>query len=383
MKVKVPDYFKDFKCIASECEDTCCANWSIVIDEETNSFYQSVKGDFGKILRSKIVKDENGDNIFVMNNCNCSFLNDKKMCDIYTNLGEEHLCYTCRQYPRYTEEFLDLKEQGISLSCPEAARIILRDSRKIKFDIKDVENTYEIEDDTDKEILHDFFSTREILFDIIETKNIDLNTKMALALNFIKMVQDKIDLGDMDEIKEVVNLYKDINFRDNTIKKLKNRKSVFNSHKKLQEYFKVYKDLKHIYSENPLGIDSALIHLNNEDLYVSKREEFMKLYKEGLYKFENIFTYFIYRYFMKAIFDYDMSAKIKLSIISTLIIKHLCVVRFIENGNFTDDDIVDIAHMYSKDIEHSEENIENLQEIFETKKEFETKSVIDILISKI
>ncbi len=24
MKVRVPNYFNEFKCIASECEDTCC-----------------------------------------------------------------------------------------------------------------------------------------------------------------------------------------------------------------------------------------------------------------------------------------------------------------------------------------------------------------------
>ena len=31
MKIRVPEYFKDFKCIASECEDTCCAGWGIVM----------------------------------------------------------------------------------------------------------------------------------------------------------------------------------------------------------------------------------------------------------------------------------------------------------------------------------------------------------------
>ena len=39
MKIRVPEYFKDFKCIASECEDTCCAGWGIVIDDETYKKY--------------------------------------------------------------------------------------------------------------------------------------------------------------------------------------------------------------------------------------------------------------------------------------------------------------------------------------------------------
>ena len=39
MKVTVPDYYKDFKCIAGACEDTCCAGWQIVIDKKTLKKY--------------------------------------------------------------------------------------------------------------------------------------------------------------------------------------------------------------------------------------------------------------------------------------------------------------------------------------------------------
>ena len=36
MKVRVPDYFKDFKCIGSDCPSTCCEGWGIVIDDEAS-----------------------------------------------------------------------------------------------------------------------------------------------------------------------------------------------------------------------------------------------------------------------------------------------------------------------------------------------------------
>ena len=32
MQFTVPDYYKEFKCVASECTDTCCAGWEINID---------------------------------------------------------------------------------------------------------------------------------------------------------------------------------------------------------------------------------------------------------------------------------------------------------------------------------------------------------------
>lgn len=457
MKVRVPNYFNEFKCIASECEDTCCAGWEIVIDDETHKRYEKVEGEFGDILRSKIVKSD-GENIFLLNNGNCSFLNEKKMCEIYINLGEDHLCYTCQQFPRYTEEFLDLKEVGLSLSCPEAARIILRKAENTTFNLSEEdkcenEMQEELEDDLslsceninssncdlckssnlknsennrlfnlseseniecfdlknsedsefsnsevdsftededyfdegiDEEILSEFLECRNIVFKIIERNDFDLGTKAALALEFVKEVQNKIDLGDMDEIPELMEEYRDENFINTLLKELesfKGKESI--KYKNLCECLNVYKKIKHINSNDPLGLEKALKYFEgNEEFYLRKHKEFNEYYKENLYKFKNILVYFIFRYFMKAIFDYDVSAKIKLGIISTLMIKELAVVRFIENNNeFTEEDIVEVSRIYSKDIEHSDENIENLQEIFETEEIFEVDEILPMLMN--
>ena len=457
MKVRVPNYFNEFKCIASECEDTCCAGWEIVIDDETHKRYEKVEGEFREILRSKIVKSD-GENIFLLNNGNCSFLNEKKMCEIYINLGEDHLCYTCQQFPRYTEEFLDLKEVGLSLSCPEAARIILRKAENTTFNLSEEDNCEneikeEVEDDLslsceninpsnctlgkcsnskdnenrkssnlsesenrecfdlknsedsecnnsevdsftddedcfdegiDEEVLSEFLECRNIVFNIIERNDLDLGTKAALALEFVKEVQNKIDLGDMDEIPELMEEYRDENFINTLIEELedfKGKESI--KHKNLCEYLNVYKSIKHINSNDPLGLEKALkCFEGNEEFYLRKHKEFNEYYKENLYKFKNILVYFIFRYFMKAIFDYDVSAKIKLAIIITLMIKELAVVRFIENNNeFTEEDMVEVSRIYSKDIEHSDENIENLQEIFETEEIFEVDEILPMLMN--
>ncbi|HFD2043537.1 TPA: flagellin lysine-N-methylase [Clostridium perfringens] len=457
MKVRVPNYFNEFKCIASECEDTCCAGWEIVIDDETHKRYEKVEGEFGDILRSKIVKSD-GENIFLLNNGNCSFLNEKKMCEIYINLGEDHLCYTCQQFPRYTEEFLDLKEVGLSLSCPEAARIILRRAENTTFNLSEEDKCEsktqkEVEDDLslsceninpsnctlgkcsnskdnenreafnlsesenrqclnlknsedmegnnsevdsfteeedyldegiDEEVLSEFLECRNIVFNIIERNDLDLGTKAALALEFVKEVQNKIDLGDMDEIPELMEEYRDENFINTLIKELESFKGKESlKYKNLCEYLKVYKSIKHINSNDPLGLEKALkCFEGNEEFYLRKHKEFNEYYKENLYKFKNILVYFIFRYFMKAIFDYDASAKIKLAIISTLMIKELAVVRFIENNNeFTEEDMVEASRIYSKDIEHSDENIENLQEIFETEEIFEVDEILPMLMN--
>lgn len=63
-------------------------------------------------------------------------------------------------------------------------------------------------------------------------------------------------------------------------------------------------------------------------------------------------------------------------------IKELAVVRWIENGQFTEVDMVDICHMYSKDVEHLEENIETLQEIFETEEVYEVDKIVITLMNE-
>ncbi|MDO4535209.1 MAG: flagellin lysine-N-methylase [Clostridium perfringens] len=382
MKVRVPSYFDEFKCIAEKCEDTCCAGWGIVIDDKTFNRYKNVNSDFGMVLRNRIVRDH-GENVFLLNNGNCSFLNKDKLCDIYSNLGEDYLCHTCKEYPRYTEEFLDLKEVGISLSCPEAARIILKSGENFSFKVRENLEKHDLESDMDEDVLLDFLNCREVVFDILEKEGLDLNIKIAIILKFVKEVQDKIDLGDMDEIACVIEEYKNKKFLHRIIKGLsiykdKNRTRYNN----IYEYFKVYKDINHINENDPLALEKSLKYFkeNKEKLtYIHK--EFNDYYKESLYKFKNILVYFIFRYLMKAIFDYDISAKIKLAIISTLMIKELSIVRWMEKGNFTEEDLVDIAHTYSKDIEHSDENIETLQEIFETDEIFEGDEILDVLFN--
>ena len=42
-----PHYYRKFQCIASECEDTCCAGWEIMIDDKALEKYRKThKGPF-------------------------------------------------------------------------------------------------------------------------------------------------------------------------------------------------------------------------------------------------------------------------------------------------------------------------------------------------
>ena len=385
MKIRVPEYFKDFKCIASKCEDTCCAGWGIVIDDVTYDRYKNVQGKFGERLRSEIVH-EAGENIFVLKGTNCPFLNKEKTCDIYINIGEENLWYTCQQYPRYTEEFGSLREIGISLSCPEAARIMLNNDKKVTFELSENEEVVSSYNDINAQLFIELLQSRNIVMDMLQDRDIDLRKRVALALLFVDEIQEKIDESEIKEIKSVREKYSDKLFLEELLEKLEEYKDNEGiKYDNIQEYFNVFRDLKHITPNDPLGLNDALRYFwqadEDEELYILKHKQFVEYYEDKIYKFENILVYFVFRYFMKAVFDYDALAKIKTAIISYMMIRELAVVRYIENNEFTDEDMVDIAHTYSKDIEHLEENIEALAELFETNEVFDIEEMVMALMN--
>ena len=86
-----PRFYSDFRCIANRCEDSCCKDWDIDIDSETEKFYNTVSGPLGEKLRSKLTTDEYGERIFPTGCGRCPFWNDDMLCDIYIGLGKEHL----------------------------------------------------------------------------------------------------------------------------------------------------------------------------------------------------------------------------------------------------------------------------------------------------
>ena len=135
----VPSYMQDFRCIASECEETCCAGWYIAIDEETYKKYKKVKApEMKKRLEKELVvkKGQVGGSCAAkikLKNNRCAFLDKDNLCDIYTQLGESYLSETCKVYPRNTNQIGDQVELSLALSCPEAARQILLRKEPIQF----------------------------------------------------------------------------------------------------------------------------------------------------------------------------------------------------------------------------------------------------------
>ena len=130
MKIFAPDYYRDFKCSAGDCKHSCCIGWEIDIDSETADYYKSITGEFGKRLAKNIDFTEDGGVFHLCENERCPFLNEKGLCDIILNLGEESISQVCDDHPRFRNFFESRTEIGLGLCCEAVAKLVLEKNRK-------------------------------------------------------------------------------------------------------------------------------------------------------------------------------------------------------------------------------------------------------------
>ncbi len=306
MKTFVPNYYKNFTCIANKCKHSCCIGWEIDIDNETLETYKSLKGKFSRKLKSGIDYKDDYACFKLDGKGRCVFLNEYDLCDIILNLGESSLCQVCADHPRFRSFFTDRTEIGLGLCCEEAGRIILGQNES--FSLVEIEN-----DNCDDELSFEeaeILKLRESLFAIIQNGNTHINEK------FDKLVK--------------------ISDYEMPVKSPSQWAEILISLERLDDYWtEILNELKSF-----------------DNIAISIPKEFNKA-------FENLLTYFVYRH----INDIDFKEKIIFAVISCQIIEMLCKMHISKNGNITLNDIIEYSRLYSSEIEYSDENIEKIIDI--------------------
>ena len=113
---------------------TVCNGWGIDIDEDSYEYYMGIGGAFGERLKEQTVTEDEEHSFVLQKNGWCPLLDQNKLCDIYSELGEEALCEVCTEYPRFVVEYGDVREKSLSVSCEEVGRIIFSDEGKMSYE---------------------------------------------------------------------------------------------------------------------------------------------------------------------------------------------------------------------------------------------------------
>lgn len=162
MKTFVPNYYKDFKCIASLCQHSCCVGWEIDIDECTLEKYNKMNTKLGNRIRENIEPQDEVAYFKLQENERCPFLNSNNLCDLILEAGEDTLCDICKDHPRFRNFYTDRTEMGLGIACEESTRIILSAKEPFSLDLFSGES----EDLTAEEI--SFIEERNGLIRIVE-----------------------------------------------------------------------------------------------------------------------------------------------------------------------------------------------------------------------
>lgn len=302
MLISYPEYYKKFKCIADRCPDTCCAKWTIVVDEASAGRFRRTDGDFGERLRAAMTVDEDGDTVFINKNNRCPFLNSGNLCDIYINLGENSLCKTCERYPRFRTDFGGTAEVGLSLSCPVAAELIIKGpSFPLKSDFDDENPDI---NDLDADLYFCLKEARDRVVQFIADGSLT-SEKLSALLAFAEDLQSEID----------------------------------------SESFVVPKINP---TDTPLVFDHSVF--GKLDYLTEEGEVVFKVLRSDsgfalTDEHKNILLYYVYRYLLKSAYDGNARFALKLSVLATATIAQLNMPT------------VEAAVLFSKEVEHSAENL--------------------------
>ncbi|MBR2028184.1 MAG: flagellin lysine-N-methylase [Oscillospiraceae bacterium] len=312
MKLVAPDYYKKFKCIADKCKHSCCIGWEIDVDDDTLAYYNSISGEFGERLRSSIDTDGETAHFCLEENDRCPFLNEKGLCDIITELGEQALCQICDDHPRYRNFYSDSEEIGVGMSCEAAAMLIL--SHQDKTQLETLCDADEIlwEEETE------FIKIRGKLWNMLQNREKTVDSRIKDALGYCGIAENTASL---------------------------------------RQWVSVYRGLERLDSVWDTVLD-ALENADENNL-VLPQFQWLEI------AFEQLIVYFTYRHLADSLDDGRFVARMQFAVQSYRMIKYIAALHFAHNGSIDIGILAEIARIYSAEIEYSTDNIEALLDIFE------------------
>ena len=309
MDIFYPKYYNDFRCIADKCPDSCCKEWSVDVDNVAARFYRELTGPLGDRLR-EVLQDTPDGTIMTIENGRCPMWRQDGLCQIQAELGHDALCKTCREFPRLRHDYGDFVELGFELSCPEAARLILNDT----------EGLWETQAATDggiaeydREIMGILRRSRGEFTDFLNTTTLSVPQILTVLLLYAYDVQEELDGG------ETAVLSPERHLQDAA--KLPLQGDI----ESLREFFRGLEILTAQW-------ESRLRDIGNTPVWDERLKALVR--------------YFIGRYWLQAVSDYDIVCRAKFTVAACILIGYL------------GEDFIETAQLFSKEIENDPDNVE-------------------------
>ncbi|MEE0691292.1 MAG: flagellin lysine-N-methylase [Lachnospiraceae bacterium] len=385
MLYTIPDYYKQFHCLAGSCPATCCAGWQIVIDRKALQRYASLDGSFGNRVKNSVDWQEH---TFLQYGKRCAFLNEDNLCDMHLEAGAEMMCATCRKYPRHIEVFDNEREISLSMSCPAVAKLILEKEEKVAFKTAQ-DDKCDPEDEAFDIFLYSVLQdTRSLLQSFLQNREESVFLRMQKVLALAHDVQNRINTRRIFEVETVLASYQKESVQRRLEGKLRSASGSRNV-----ENIGLKADVA-----NPIALFDLLDEfevldpqwqrdvLDWRELLTDTQEteegcrNIRTFFSEDIIaqtEYEQMMVYYLYTYFCGAVYDGEALAKVKTAVFSTLIWAWSCCAKWLKQGNKIDGaERLELAWRYSRELEHSDMNLNKIDELAESVPQFSVESLI-------
>jgi lysine-N-methylase len=234
---------------------------------------------------------------------------DDGLCRIQAALDHDALCQTCRDFPRLTHDYGDFIERGLELSCPEAARLIFSQPAVwVETEVPGGEAPeYE---PGDMEVL---LRTRNVMLTVLADESRPVSQTLALVLLYGYRAQDELDGGESASFDPEAEL----EFA-RSVAKAGDMAGILGFFADLEILTEAWRD--RLASPHPHGDWDPRLRI--------------------------LARYGVERYWLQAISDFDLVSRVKMILLSCLLVRHL--------GG----DLVQTAQLYAKEIENSADNVD-------------------------
>lgn len=332
MRTCIPDYFDEFHCLAGVCPDTCCGQWEIVVDPAAKARYLAVEGPLGEKIRAALTQVD-GEDCMVLDHGRCPLLTEQGLCPIVTELGEEFLSTTCHTHPRFTEIYGGYQETMLSVSCPEAARLLLTRKTPLTFEIR-TDDTPPEPTDLDADLFFTLLAGREAAFDLAQDRTRPLSDRLALLLCFARRLDGCLDRP--RTAQALTELYREREYQDRQLVRI----ARLRRWGALTDVRQLLEAMEHLSADFP----AQLTQLEKPDL------------TQDAIALEQLTVYFLFRWWLKAACNGYLWRQAAAAVVSVLAVAAL---------RRTMGDVTRAARLYSKEVEHSEENMDLLRRSME------------------
>ena len=308
MLVRTLDYYANFKCLAGACPHSCCTQWEVVLDEESAALYNNVEGALGEKLRRAMTVDEDGDTCFALQGGRCPFLDEENLCEIHRQLGQVATSVTCQEHPRFTEDYGAFREITLAASCPAANDLLLgsRDALTV------VETETAEESEEQDEWLEELLPMRAELLAVLCDRRWTMGQRLRDFLRLGGEMQAWLEEEEPEEMSDVLPVFP-------------------------KDGFSFLAGLEMLEPDWPEILEQA-----RAAEYAPQDEALL----------ERIAVYFAFRYLLKAVNDGNLLGRVRFVAFAVLAVERLAAACGLGEA----------LRRFSCEIEHSEENMEQLLE---------------------